>query len=157
MFIKEYADKLCTQARCKQQVQSQFAPSQHPSSWSFWVSPQSFTSDWSDTEQQDAIVVMPPTAPLKPATNADALMEVENTNSDNMRAIPFTNANIRYSLEVSWKEMLIQYLSPKLYNIQALRLLEISESNSNRSIYSQRIQEHTHIINGLPPGNQIKF
>ena len=80
---------------CRQQVQSQLSPSQHPVS--FCLSSDSlhcFRSEVSAFLQQEFMVVEAPTASAKPATNAEAFKEVEKMTNANMQAILFTTANI---------------------------------------------------------------
>ena len=85
---------------CKQQVQLQPSPSQQ-SFFSCFSSDslQSLTIESSDFLQHEKEEVSPSSALFKPPTKADALNEVEKMNNANMRAIPFTCAKLRYSVE----------------------------------------------------------
>ena len=86
---------------CKQHVQSQLEPSQHPfSSSGTSDSPHSFVAlSVSDLAQQDKDVVVPSRAFIAPTTNAEAFNEVENNSIDNMKAILLTKAKIDYSFD----------------------------------------------------------
>jgi len=55
----------------------------------------------SDFVQQELTDIAVPAASAKPTTNAEAFNEVEKIINANMRATPFTAANISYSIDGS--------------------------------------------------------